>query len=479
MSRHGRGARFWNVAGVAVGRATGFATVAIVARSAGPGEVGLVALAAVAFGVLTVVNDVGVGGVLMTDPTLSRRDRGVALSVLLGWAALLTALGTMASPAAALVLGDPRVADVLVVLCASVPFLAVFWYLDPVLVNDGRSYDRFVLRAVQGAAALGVGTWLALDGAGAFALAYSQLAGAVAAAAVGVVFMRGGVRPAWDRGVAAALVRRGRGFFAQGGLAFVAQNADNAIVGRFLGAASLGVYSMAYRLGELPYSAIAEPLSQAAIPAYVDGARSAPERLSVYYRTLRTIVVLSAFPAACLIGGSAFVLPLLLGPLWHGYSAVVTVFGLWSLLRVVQAGQAWFANALGGAGFGARATAALLCVKVPALVLASMHGLVAVAGVMVGAAVLQFAAVSVFTRRLGATLAGTARAVAPGVGVAVAVSALIQLGSRLGPSTPPYQVLVVVCAAVCYAAMVAAHDSRWRAAAVDRVRRLPGRTGSR
>ncbi len=454
MSGGSRGARLWNIAGVAVGRLAGFATVAVVARAAGPGEVGLVALAAVAFGVLTVVNDLGVGGVLMTDPTLSRRDRGVAFVVLLGWAALLTALGVVASPAAALLLGDPRVTDVLLVLCAGVPFLAVFWYLDPVLVIDGRSAGRFALRAVQGVAGLGVGTWLALDGAGAFALAYAQLAGAVAAAAVGLAFMRHGVRPAWDRGTAGSLVRRGRGFFAQGGLAFVAQNADNAVVGRFLGATALGVYAMAYRLGELPYSAIAEPLSHAAIPAYVDPARSRAERLSAYHRTLRAMVVLAAFPAACLVGGAGFVLPLLLGPLWHGHAAVVAVFGLWSLLRVVQAGQAWFANALGGAGFGARATAVLLCVKVPALVLAATHGLVAVAGVMVGAAVLQFAAVSVFTRRLGVTPAATARAVAPGVGIAALVSVLVHVGARLGPSDPAYQVLVVLGAAACYAALV-------------------------
>jgi O-antigen/teichoic acid export membrane protein len=470
-----RGARFWNVAGVAVGRLTGFATVAIVARAAGPGEVGLVALAAVAFGVLTVVNDVGVGGVLMTDPTLSRRDRGVALSVLLGWAAFLTALGVVSIPVAALLLGDPRVADVLLVLCAGIPFLAVFWYLDPVLVNDGRSADRFVLRAVQGVAGLGVGTWLALDGAGAFALAYAQLAGAVAVAAVGLTRMRHGVRPAWDRATARRLVRRGRGFFAQGGLAFVAQNADNAVVGRFLGATSLGVYAMTYRLGELPYSAIAEPLSHAAIPAYVDTARSTAERLSAYYRTLRTIVVLAAFPAACLVGGAGFVLPLLLGPLWHGHSAVVAVFGVWSLLRVVQAGQAWFANALGGAGFGARATAALLCVKIPALVLASVHGLVAVAVVMVGAAVLQFAAVSVFTRRLGVTPAATARAVAPGVGICAVVAVLVHVGARLGPGGPVYQVLVLLAAGACYAVLVVAQDGRRRTVLTT----LAGRRASR
>jgi O-antigen/teichoic acid export membrane protein len=382
----------WNVLGVLTARAVSTVVMLLVARLAGPQQVGLLAFAMVMFGILTLVNDIGIGGFLILRPDLPERSRRVCFTALFLWSLALALLGLTAVPLVLAVAPDSGVLPLYLTLVASIPIQSASWYADPLLTGLGRSRDRFTLRITQALGSTIPTLILALLGWGALSLAIGQLIGAISVALGAFALQPRSFGFAWDTPVVRSALRSGRGFIAQGGLAFISQNADNFFVGRNLGSAPLGIYSLTYRTAELPYAGIAEPLSQAAIPQYV-GPHGDPNALANhYYNTLGRIVGLASF--FCL--NFAFVgdrlLMLLLGNAWAGHRSLVAVLAVWGYLRVVQGSQGWMVNAQGKAGLAARITAWVLVAKLPLLYFASFHGLTFVGLVMILSAFVQYVA---------------------------------------------------------------------------------------
>ena len=135
---------------------------------------------------------------------------------------------------------------------------------------------RTMLSVVIGAA---VGLWAAVQGYGAWAIILQQVAGAsrVDGASVG-----------GDAVAAAACATRSRRCESLGGfsanvfgtrlLFYVNRNVDNLLVGRFLGAAALGAYSIAYTIMLVPVQPDRQPRPGGAVPGDVaDAGRPAPD----------------------------------------------------------------------------------------------------------------------------------------------------------------------------------------------------------
>ena len=76
------------------------------------------------------------------------------------------------------------------------------------------------------------------------------------------------VRPRLDRAVARDVLGTSERLHGSGGVAFIQQNADFLAVGRVLGSAQLGLYTMAFRLSEVPYWAIADPAAKVTFPSF-------------------------------------------------------------------------------------------------------------------------------------------------------------------------------------------------------------------
>ena len=103
----------------------------------------------------------------------------------------------------------------------------------------------------------------------------SQIAGTLVFALTLIVASPYRIRPTFERGTAATAIREGRGFLAQSGLSCIELNADSMSVGGFLGSAQLGYYSMAFRVAELPYWAITEPVAKVTFPGFTDAGTGA------------------------------------------------------------------------------------------------------------------------------------------------------------------------------------------------------------
>ncbi|MCJ7523871.1 MAG: lipopolysaccharide biosynthesis protein [Candidatus Aminicenantes bacterium] len=117
---------------------------------------------------------------------------------------------------------------------------------------------------------------------------------------------------------------------------YFARNADNLLIGRFIGAEALGFYSRAYQLLMMPITLIRAPLDQVAMPA-LSSLRSKPKHYAKYYQRLLEVSILVMMPVTLLCALEAeFLVRLLLGPQWVGTVAVFRIFALAGLIQAIS-----------------------------------------------------------------------------------------------------------------------------------------------
>jgi len=223
------------------------------------------------------------------------------------------------------------------------------------------------------------------------------------------------IPPRWDPAVARDVFLTGRGFLVQGGLGFVQQNSDKLAVGGALGSTQLGYYSMSYRLCELPYMAIADPVARVTFPEFArmhaDGEDVGPSFLSV----LRLIALVTVPMGIVLSGAADPFVEAVLGEQWVPMTASLVVLGLWASVRTLQTTISWLLNSLGHAGLMGMISVFVLVPLIPGLILASEYGgIEAVAWVMLGDIVLSLFTLGYFVnRRCGVSIARQWGAVRP------------------------------------------------------------------
>lgn len=180
----------WSGLEALAGGGLGLAATMVIARVAGPGEVGLAAAAVAPNVVLWVVVTS-----LFADALVQRMERDPAVLATLFWSGLGLGLSAAAIQAAlgpllAEVIGDPRLRVMSLLLALPLPAVGMAGVGQGVLTRDGR-YRALALRTAAGQG-LGVacGVALALSGAGAWALVMQQVVTTAAGAAVLLGTMR-------------------------------------------------------------------------------------------------------------------------------------------------------------------------------------------------------------------------------------------------------------------------------------------------
>ena len=108
---------------------------------------------------------------------------------------------------------------------------------------------------------------------------------------------------------------------------YFSRNADNVLVGRFLGSGPLGYYQMGYMLMTLPLQNFSIMLAQVTYPALARFSEDHERFRAAYLRT-SSLVSLATFPVMVGLGITAqpFV-RVFLGPKWMPVAALLMVFG--------------------------------------------------------------------------------------------------------------------------------------------------------
>ena len=141
---------------------------------------------------------------------------------------------------------------------------------------------------------------LALQGYGVWSLVWGEIMHKVVHTVMVIRYTRMPLRPCWALREAADLLSRGAGFSLARSFEFIARQGGYFIVGRWLGAASLGYFTRADRLIMLPRNYVGQSLFKVLFPAMAQR-QQGTERLATIYLHGSEVLSLVALPVSALL----------------------------------------------------------------------------------------------------------------------------------------------------------------------------------
>ncbi len=168
-----------------------------------------------------------------------------------------------------------------------------------------------------------------------YSLVWGMLVSSLFEVILSLVFIKPLPKIAIDKGYFKEIFHKGSWVTAYTIFNYIAENADNAVVGRVMGASSLGFYQMAYKISILPITEISDVISSVVFPVYTK-ITGEVERLRAAF--LKTII--SVFVLSFLVGSIIFLFPekivdILLGSKWISIIPVLKVLLIYGVLRTI------------------------------------------------------------------------------------------------------------------------------------------------
>ncbi|MGC2107942.1 MAG: lipopolysaccharide biosynthesis protein [Candidatus Korobacteraceae bacterium] len=301
-------------------------SVSVLARRIPPSAYGLVGMAILVTNLLETIRDMGTGTALVRERDMSDELSSTAFWLNLMTGGVVTLLLVIASWPAARFFHEPMVAIILQFLSISF-FMGALSTVPMALLSRAMEFRRLAFAQTLGAIC-------ATTSAIAIALAGGKLSALVAANLVAnFVTMIGVWRFAPIRVMAVFRVPDARRILAFGMhltgshvMNYFSRNADNVLVGRFLGSTPLGYYQMGYMLMAYPIQSFGLMLNQVVYPALANFPEDHERFRGAYLRTIRLIgLVTIPVMFGLAVTAEPFV-RVFLGPKWLPVAGLLLVF---------------------------------------------------------------------------------------------------------------------------------------------------------
>ncbi len=333
-----------------------FVAVPFLARMLTPTDFGLVALAMSIVVLFTYIGDAGLGRSLVrTNCEDSEAWSSAHWAVMLLTTCLALAILALAWPAASF-FGEPRLAAIVATLALAPVLLGLVEIPAASLLQKEKLQWLAGAEFASALAGIVVALWVALAGGGAWALVWQHLAQRIVKALV--IVPASDFRPrlllSWP--TLSGHLGFARDTIGWSMMTFVSRQSDTLIVGKFLGAATLGLYNIAVRVMQLPVSIFGGSLNAAIYPRLVE--------LRENHAALRQLVLAATMaqaafvfpPIAAIAASSDAFFKLLLSERWTGAGEIFTLLAAAAAVQTVIGLNGSLLQAVGQTGARLRLT---------------------------------------------------------------------------------------------------------------------------
>lgn len=258
----------WSAASALGGQAVQFVISIVLARLLLPQDFGLLAMATVFVGFLSIFATMGFGMAVIQRREVSDSMLSSLYYATLVFAGFLAIATAGAAPLCAWIYRDPRVMPVMAALGISF-LLSAPGVIPAALLNRQMRFGRLAVADLTSAVINGaVAIALAATGWGVWALVIGSFAGTTAGSALFHLLSRWRPRLIFHLPEVRSVLSFGANVTGFGVFNYFARNADNFIIGAFLGAGPLGFYSLAYKIMLKPRDAVTNMLMRVLFPAF-------------------------------------------------------------------------------------------------------------------------------------------------------------------------------------------------------------------
>ena len=414
----------WSAVSLAATRGISLVARLLLARLLMPEDFGLIAMIMVFLGLVNILLDFG-----LKQALIQRGQEGVsparydtAFWFLTGsgffWAVIVATFGAQLI---AFVFGEQEVVELARVMALGVFFHATSILPEVRLVRLMRFKQLSKAEVYAAIASFAVAVALAFSGAGAWALAAQQVLN------LGIKTLLYWRETKWRPRLRFEIkllrdLRRFSGFmFGSQILHYVRLNSDNLAIGTFVGASSLGAYSLSYLITETIRSQVGAVVARVMFPAYSQAAGQI-ENMRLMHLAVVKYMCLAIFPlAAALAVKSSEIITLAFGDQWSEAALPTSILSGAAAVMAVSGDPSSLLKGLGRGGtiFTLHAINTLL-IGVPAIMIgAYYYGVVGAAcGVLLQSMVHSVMMFSAMHRFVGTTALGVLKAVLPGTALA-------------------------------------------------------------
>jgi O-antigen/teichoic acid export membrane protein len=325
----------WSFAGQVIAQTLQTAISVVLARVLSPREFGLVGMVTVFTGFSVMVASMGFGAALIQIPKLEDRHLNTIFWINLIAGTALSALLLVAAPFIADFYRQPQLANVCRA-CAPAVFFQLTTAVPIAMRNRSLGFKGLVItESIAGVVAGGVAIVLALKHFGPYALVAQTFA--MAATNSALLWKRCPFRPSFkmDRGALRELFGFSSQLFGFQFVNYWMRNADNLLVGKFVGVEALGAYSRAYMWMLIPMAQVSQVVSRVMFPALSRVQHDIPRVKRLYLRTASAIALVT-FPLmlGMMVVCELFVLTLL-GERWRSVVPLLEILAVVGLMQSI------------------------------------------------------------------------------------------------------------------------------------------------
>ncbi|MXV51313.1 oligosaccharide flippase family protein [Pedobacter sp. HMF7647] len=344
---------FWNFIQLIVNQSFAFILKLILAKLLFPNQFGLVGMAAIFTGFVQILNDLGVGAALVQkkEETLRKEHFHTAFWTGIVWSVFLFIIMSLAiAPLAASFYKEPLLRNI-------IPVLSVGILISPVnLVHKAQLTKQMNFKKLafidntSNIMAGSIALILAFWGAGVWALVFNTVA--TIFFAMPLYFRATGWKPAFIADKKAFREIFGFGIYTTGSniLNYLYNNLDYLLIGKLLGASSLGIYTLAFVLTDTFRSRLMAVINNVMYPIYGKNQRDY-DSLKKYYLKVVQFNCIFIFPVMTYFIAEAnnFIINIF-GTKWHQTVAPLQILSLSVMFHILVSGNTALLRGLGRPG---------------------------------------------------------------------------------------------------------------------------------
>jgi O-antigen/teichoic acid export membrane protein len=323
----------WMAISRVVAQALSLIGVTVVARALSPGAYGLMGMAQLVIAFISLFQDLGTSSAVIQRLDVNQRFLSTIWWLNLGISVFLTGVCWLLSPLAARFYHEPAVTSVLQILGLGF-VLAAGCSVQTALLSRRLQFRSLATREIISSAfGLAIAIVMAYSGFGVWALVGASLGSTAAGTVLVMVLARWAPSFSFSWSDIRSIARFGANLSGFNIINYFARNADNALVGRYLGAGPLGYYQLAYRMMLYPVENISQTLGRTLFPAFTT-MQTDYARFRLAY--LRACAAIASFTFPLMIGALILaneLIRVLLGPKW---APTIPVFQILALVGMVQ-----------------------------------------------------------------------------------------------------------------------------------------------
>jgi O-antigen/teichoic acid export membrane protein/glycosyltransferase involved in cell wall biosynthesis len=337
----------WSGAAQVAKQALQFAVSVLLARLLSPEQFGLMGMIMVFTGLAAIFSELGLGAALVQKRDLEDRHLSSIFWVNAATGALLTALFAACASSIAAFYGQPALRALTIAVSFNF-FLGALAIVPRGIIMRAMEFRKLFIIETAAILASGLASLAAaLAGLGVWSLVVQSLV--YTAGLTAVSWGLSPWRPAWnvDRGALRELFGYSANLLGFNVLNFSNRNLDNLLIGRYIGAYPLGVYTRAYTLMLLPISQVTSILTRVMFPAMSAIQGDAAQVKRVYLRATRAIALVT-FPLMIgLLVTAEPLIPFVYGEKWRGVIPLVKIFCFIGMIDSITTTTGWIFNSQG------------------------------------------------------------------------------------------------------------------------------------